>query len=45
MTFFAKEPFNNDVGKMRGGGKKMSVFVPSQREVKKWQNSVHVVVE
>ena len=48
-------PFNNYVDKMRGGGgQKMSVFVhaqgiktvhPGGEGVKKWQNSVHVVVE
>ena len=46
--------FNNYVDKMReGGGQKMSVFVHTQgiktvharRGVKKWQTSVHVVVE
>ena len=46
--------FNNYVDKMRGGGgQKMSVFVHAQGiktvhaggGVKKWQNSVHVVVE
>ena len=39
-------PFNNYVDKMRGrGGQKMSVFVHAGGGVKKWQNSVHVVVE
>ena len=48
--------FNNYVDKMRGvgGSQKMSVFVHAQgiktvhaggRGVKKWQNSVHGVVE
>ena len=46
--------FNNYVDKMRGGGgQKMSVFVHAQGVKsfhagggsKKWQNSVHVVVE
>ena len=50
-----KGPFNNYVDKMRGGvGQKRSVFVHAQSiktvhteggGVKKWQNSVHVVVE
>ena len=50
-----KGPFNNYVDKISGtGGQKMSVFVHAQgiktvhaegRGVKKWQNSVHVVVE
>ena len=50
-----KGPFNNYVDKMRGGGgQKMSVFVHAQgiKTVhegggggKKWQISVHVVVE
>ena len=49
-----KGPFNNYVDKRRGGGgQKMSVFVHAQGikivhagvGVKKWQNSVHVVVE
>ena len=49
-----KGPFNNYVDKMRKGvGQKMSVFVHAQgiKTVhaggggKKWQNSVHVVVE
>ena len=43
----------NYVDKMRGAGSKMSVFVHAQgiklstqgSGVKKWQNSVHVVVE
>ena len=43
-------PFNNYVDKMRG---RVSVFVHAQGiktvhaggEIKKWQNSVHVVVE
>ena len=46
-----KGPFNNYVDKM-GGGQKMSVFVHAQGiktvhagGVKKWQNSIHVVVE
>ena len=49
-------PFNNYVDKMRiegGGGQQMSVFVHAHGiktvlaggGVKKWQNSVHVVVE
>ena len=51
---FYKGAFNNYVDEMRGGGgQKMSVFVHAQviktvhagRGVKKWQNSVHVVVE
>ena len=53
---FYKGPFNNYVGKIRGrGGQKMSVFVLAQGiktvhaggggGVKKWQNSVHIVVE
>ena len=44
-------PFNNNVDKMRGEGvKKMSVFVHARgiktvhAGVKKWQNSVHVVM-
>ena len=50
----AKGSLNNYVDKMRGGGgQKMSVFVHAQGiktvhaegGVKKWQNSVHVVVE
>ena len=51
----AKGAFNNYVDKMRGGGgQKISVFVHAQgiktvhaggEGVKKWQNSVHVVVE
>ena len=50
-----KGPLNNYVDKMREEeGKKMSVFVLAQgiktghageEGVKKWQNSVHVVVE
>ena len=47
-----KGPFNNYVDKMRkGGGQKKSVFVHAHGIktgggwVKKWQNSVHVVVE
>ena len=47
-----KGSFNNYVDKMRGGGQKMSVFVHAQgiktvhaEGGKKWQNSVHVVVE
>ena len=54
-SFFDKGSFNNYVDKMRGGGggQKMSVFVHTQGIktvhaggwVKKWQNSVHVVVE
>ena len=53
--FLFGEPFNNYVDKKRGkGGSKLSVFVRSQgvktvqageRGVKKWQTSVHVVVE
>ena len=54
---FYKGAFNNYVDKMRGGGgQKMSVFVHAQSiktvhaggeggGVKKWQSSVHVVVE
>ena len=47
-------PFNTYVDKMRGGGQKMYIFVHAQGIknvkagaglVKKWQNSVHVVVE
>ena len=47
-------PFNNYVDKMRGSDQKMSIFVHAQGiktvhaggvGVKKWQNSVHVVVE
>ena len=56
LTSNPKGPFNNYVDKMRGrGGQKMSVFVHAQgiktvhtevgEGVKKWQNSVHVVVE
>ena len=55
MCTTAKGAFNNYVDKMReGGGQKMSVFVHAQGiktvhargvGVKKWQNSVHVVVE
>ena len=52
----SRGPFNNYVDKMMrgGGGQKMSVFVHAQGiktvhaegvGVKKWQNSVHVVVE
>ena len=45
--------FNNYLDKMRGEGSKMPVFVHAQGiktvhlgvRVKKWQNSVHVVVE
>ena len=53
-VIFNEGPFNNYVDKMRrGGGQKMSVFVHAQGiktvnargGVKKWQNSVHVVVE
>ena len=49
-----KGPFNNYVDKMRGVGvQKMSVFVHTQsmitvhagEGVKKWHNSVHVVVD
>ena len=48
-----KWPFNNYLDKMRGRGSKKSVFVHAQGiktfhaggGVKKWQNSVHVVVE
>ena len=48
-----KGAFNNYVDKMGGGGQKMSVFVHAQGiktvhsggRVKKYQNSVHVVVE
>ena len=51
-----KGVFNNYVDKMKGGGgQKMSGFVHAQGiktvrsggggDVKKWQNSVHVVVE
>ena len=52
---YSKGAFNNYVDKMRrGGGQKMSVFVHAQSKktvhargegVRKWQNSVHVVVE
>ena len=44
--------FNNYMEKMRGLGSQMSLFVHTQGiktihagEAKKWQNSVHVVVE
>ena len=45
-----RDPFNNYVDKMRGGGvQTMSVFVHAGSVegggVKRWQNSVHVVVE
>ena len=54
VKMLGKGPFNNYADKMRGGGgQKMSVFVHAQGiktvhaggGVKKWQNSVHVVVE
>ena len=49
-----KGPFNNYVDKLRGGGGQKNFFVHAQGiktvhaggvGVKKWQNSVHVVVE
>ena len=54
LSIYNKGAFNNYVDKMRGGGgQKMFVFVHAQGiktvhaggGVKKWQNSVHVVVE
>ena len=55
MNGLTRGSFNNYVDKMRGGGgQKMTVFVHAQgiKTVhagggggKKWQNSVHVVVE
>ena len=50
----SKGPFNNYVDNMRGEGVKKCLFLPMLRVqklstqgggVKKWQNSVHVVVE
>ena len=52
--YLSKGAFNNYVDKMKGGGgQKMSVFVHAQGiktvhaggVAKKWQNSVHIVVE
>ena len=54
LVNFDMGPFNNYVDKMRGEGvQKISVFIHVQGikmsteggGVKKWQNSVHVVVE
>ena len=48
LDVYTRGSFNNYVDKMRGGGgQKMSFFVHAQgiKTDKKWQNSVHVVVE